>query len=195
MGDRGNIVVQEAVGKRVYLYTHWRGSEIKSVVQLALQRHQRWNDPAYLARIIFCQLLAPGDLKGETGYGISATIGDNGYPVVVVDCERQRVYFEHEDGTRDGTWERSFNEIADNLHPWPPDEGTDPEIKAQTQEQRSQNLDILCRNCKILGIPDDKVAAARTKAEHLDNDRPLLDLIEGAEPVHLTRSLYHGRQR
>lgn len=97
MGDRGNIVVQEKEGKRVYFYTHWKGSQIGAVVAAALGRHERWTDAPYLARIIFCELIG-GDTEGETGYGISAGIGDNSYPILVVDVEKQVVRFEDELG-------------------------------------------------------------------------------------------------
>lgn len=85
MGDRGNI----KVGK-VYLYTHWGGSEIKAILQRALKRRQRWNDEPYLTRIIFCEMLE-GDLDGETGFGISTEIGDNENNIFEVDCKNQKV--------------------------------------------------------------------------------------------------------
>ena len=96
MGDRGNIVVVNR-GKRIYLYTHWRGSDIVNIAKRALGRHQRWSDPAYLTRIIFCEMI-DGDVKGETGYGISTELGDNSHPILVVDCDKQEVYFEKGDG-------------------------------------------------------------------------------------------------
>lgn len=99
MGDRGNIVVQETEGKRVYLYTHWKGSQIGGVVAKALAKKKRWDDAPYLARIIFCELIdVEGDIKGEAGYGISAGICDNEYPILVVDVEKQVVRFEDELG-------------------------------------------------------------------------------------------------
>lgn len=93
MGDRGNIAVQTG-DKRVYLYGHWAGCEMPEIVRKALARKQRWDDPPYLARIIFCELV--GDDKGETGYGISATIDDNEHPIIVVNCDRQTVTIEAE---------------------------------------------------------------------------------------------------
>ena len=97
MGDRGNI---RLVGKQfgptgIYFYTHWSGSSIKEWLANALERKQRWEDPAYLARIIFCELIAPGDdLLGETGYGISCRIQDNEHNILVVDTDNLRVWEE-----------------------------------------------------------------------------------------------------
>ena len=85
MGDRGNI----KVGK-VYLYTHWGGSEIKDVLKKALKRKQRWNDEAYLTRIIFCEMVKD-DVESETGFGISTSLCDNEYNILEVDCEKQEV--------------------------------------------------------------------------------------------------------
>lgn len=70
MGDRATIEIQDN-GRSVYLYTHWRGSEIKTILRSALARRQRWNDAAYLTRIIFSEMIKD-DIAGETGFGISA---------------------------------------------------------------------------------------------------------------------------
>lgn len=85
MGDRGNI----KIGK-VYLYTHWGGSDIKRTVQNALKKQWRWNDEPYLARIIFCELIK-GDEAGETGFGISTSINDNEHNIIEVDVKNQLV--------------------------------------------------------------------------------------------------------
>jgi hypothetical protein len=80
MGDRGNIII-EADGQTfpapVYLYTHWSGSDIPKLLKAALIKGvSRWDDPAYLARIIF-QTLIGGD-KGETGFGLSTSMVADG---------------------------------------------------------------------------------------------------------------------
>jgi len=73
MGDRRNVIVKNN-NAGVGLYTHWSGSELKETVKTALKRHQRWDDDAYLARIIFCQMVK-GQESDETGFGI--TPGDS----------------------------------------------------------------------------------------------------------------------
>ena len=85
MGDRGNIVVRDFGGKFVYLYGHWSRSQMPEITNRALSRRLRWDDAPYLARILFCELIG-NDIKGETGFGISGTLGD-GDETVVVDVE------------------------------------------------------------------------------------------------------------
>jgi hypothetical protein len=71
------------------------------IVQAALLRRERWSDPTYLARIIFCELIT-GQEDEPTGFGISTSIGDNEYPITVVDCSAQRVYVVEEEELIDG---------------------------------------------------------------------------------------------
>lgn len=87
----------------VWFYTHWAGSNIKEIAQRALARRQRWGDASYLARIVFCEMIADSDdLKGETGYAISTSIGDNEHPIVVIDCEKRVVHLIGEEMINDG---------------------------------------------------------------------------------------------
>lgn len=94
MGDRANIVIEadrDMFPNPVFFYTHWSGSEIKPLLSAALQRGEsRWNDPAYLARVIFCQLVK-SDPDGITGFGISTAIGDGGKKLLCVNMKAQRV--------------------------------------------------------------------------------------------------------
>jgi hypothetical protein len=97
MGDRANVFVidgpsneEELVG--VFLYTHFGGAELPQVVQTALARRDRWNDSAYLTRIIFCEMVQ-GYEREDSGFGISARIGDNGHLIISVDCKGKRISF------------------------------------------------------------------------------------------------------
>lgn len=103
MGDRGNVKLiypskpgaeAGAEAPAIYFYTHWRGSELRQVVALALTHGRgRWDDPAYLARIIFCTLVGD-DFEGDTGFGIDVQPGENEHPMVVVDFRNKSVYEE-----------------------------------------------------------------------------------------------------
>jgi hypothetical protein len=120
MGDRGNIVVEEDKGKRVCFYAHWSGSELPHLLGKALRRRQRWDDAPYLARIIFCMLIAGQEVDGETGFGISTEPCDNEWPLLVVDVPGQQVLIE-DDGRPDFTYckfkgkrrQWSFEEFAE----------------------------------------------------------------------------------
>lgn len=90
MGERGNIAVQQWSGQYVYLYTHWTGYKTGEIVQSALKKGWRWDDPTYLARIIFEELIK-GHEGEETGFGISLTEDDQNYPTIYVDCKTKQV--------------------------------------------------------------------------------------------------------
>lgn len=102
MGDRANVYlpgeVAEGAERGVYLYTHWGGHDLALTVRDALRRcgpksrDDRWRDPPYLARVIFCEMVGD-DWKGVTGYGIAPTLDDNDHPVIRVDAARQSVAF------------------------------------------------------------------------------------------------------
>lgn len=69
MGARAQCGVQMHNGEYVYLYTHWGQYTLEDAVKEALKKGEdRWDDPEYLARIVFQQML-DGD-TGTTGYGI-----------------------------------------------------------------------------------------------------------------------------
>ena len=100
MGDRGNVCIleyprEDQEQQAVYLYTHWSGEDLPRTVQLALKRKQRWDDNAYLARIIFCEMIK-GCEGDEAGFGISTGICDNEHPIVVVDPNKQVIGFADE---------------------------------------------------------------------------------------------------
>ena len=90
MGDRANCIVQENGSPDLYLYTHWGGYQLVGNVQTALKRQVRWDDPSYLARIIFDQM-SLGDQGDETGYGISTVMGDGDDQLVFVDTHKQEI--------------------------------------------------------------------------------------------------------
>ena len=101
MGDRANVVVlDEGSDNAVFLYTHWSGTVLPSLLKRALDRKQRWDDGAYLTRIIFCEMVK-GYESDETGFGISAHICDNEHPLLVVDVGRQVVVEMAEDVFRE----------------------------------------------------------------------------------------------
>ena len=97
MGDRANIRIKQqydetgnATNLYIYLYSHWGGSDLPMVLQMALKKKWRWDDPSYLTRIIFCEMVKD-DVAGETGYGIATSAPDNEHEYIDVDCEAQTV--------------------------------------------------------------------------------------------------------
>jgi hypothetical protein len=93
MGDRGEVVLVESDSYTpIRLYTHWGASSLPYVVADALRRGTgRWNDPSYLNRIIFSEMIK-GDVLGETGYGISNIGAGDAWLHVIVNHEEQTVH-------------------------------------------------------------------------------------------------------
>jgi hypothetical protein len=93
MGDRANIYLRDSDDTSgMYLYTHNGGWAWPQRLQEALRfGESRWDDPAYLARIIDSRVFA--DLVHDTtGGGLSTELADDGnYPVLCVDLIGQRV--------------------------------------------------------------------------------------------------------
>lgn len=96
MGDRANIVVRQHDGGLVYLYSHWGGCELWESLKTTLAKRWRWDDETYLARLIF-QDMTRGCEDQETGFGISTSLTDNEYPLLVVDCDYKTVSVHNED--------------------------------------------------------------------------------------------------
>jgi hypothetical protein len=90
MGDRANVYVHDGIHPGVYLYTHWEGTNLPEVVKVSLAKRWRWNDGQYLARIIFADMII-GSERSETGFGISAQVGDGADKVIKVDTKNQEV--------------------------------------------------------------------------------------------------------
>lgn len=108
MGNRCNIVITDnklgpkstiadALKDSVVLYGHWSGERYVQDAQRALAKNWRWDDPAYLARIVFDEFCA--DRGSETSFGItSGRICDNEHDVLVICTHNQMVYRFKDDG-------------------------------------------------------------------------------------------------
>lgn len=88
MGDRANIVIKSD-GEQVCLYTHSNGTVLPETLRAAMLRGKdRLDDPQYLARIIFCEMVKGYEMD-TTGFGISQTIHDGGDKVITLDVDAQ----------------------------------------------------------------------------------------------------------
>lgn len=100
MGDRANAYIHDGEEPGVYLYTHWSGTELPSVVREALasdNARRRWDDGPYLARILF-DAMTKGQQGGETGFGIWSSAPDGQDRVVSIDVQAGTV------STSGGRW-------------------------------------------------------------------------------------------
>lgn len=93
MGNRSTVTVRLDDEDRVSFYSHWLGSDAFLRTRDALARQLRWDDPAYLARIIFCAIVK-GEEDSETGFGIANTtrLMDNENPRLIVDILNRVVF-------------------------------------------------------------------------------------------------------
>ncbi|NIS94938.1 MAG: hypothetical protein GTN97_03310 [Nitrosopumilaceae archaeon] len=114
MGSRGQILIKDT---GVYLYTHYSAMKLPEMLHSALSKKLRLDDPEYLARIIFCEMVKD-DLEGELNFGIDTILHDDVWLLLVVDCEKQKVTVKNLGQNKvvfDGSIEDYIN---DNLGEW-----------------------------------------------------------------------------
>lgn len=114
MGDRANVVMHYEEGKpEIFLYSHWQGPSLAIIVKDAIASKAgrgRWDDPAYLARIIFCKMVGKDEVDGETGFGIDVSPPDNSYPYIHVLTAEKKIRI----GKREWTFEQ-YTKQGDSL--------------------------------------------------------------------------------
>jgi hypothetical protein len=88
MGDRANIKLKiESDKPALYIYSHWSGSELPTLLQSALKAAMpRKGDWSYFTRILVDQVTA-GGRDEETGWGLGFWPDDNEHNLLVVDYE------------------------------------------------------------------------------------------------------------
>ncbi len=91
MGARAQVHIED---ENVYLYTHWGSGNLVNDVKTALSSQagrNRWNDPEYLARVIF-DVMQNGEQGGEIGFGIGGSAHDDlDYDPIEINCANQTV--------------------------------------------------------------------------------------------------------
>jgi hypothetical protein len=86
----GQVEIVSANG-RLYLYTHNAGTRLVQRVHDALSRKENWNDPDYLARMIFCSMIPSQESGGSKGYGIGTEFYISAEITIVVDVTAQMI--------------------------------------------------------------------------------------------------------
>jgi hypothetical protein len=87
MGDRGQVHIKD---EDVFLYTHSGASTLIKDVYMALSKQWRWDDPEYLARIIF-DVMTKNNHDSETGFGIGGEIHEDVWLLIQIDCKNQKI--------------------------------------------------------------------------------------------------------
>ena len=87
MGDRGQVLIEDT---GVYLYTHWGASDLLKDVKRALSKKWRWDDPEYLGRIIFDEMI-DDQQKTELSFGIGTEEHGDIWRLIKINCKDQIV--------------------------------------------------------------------------------------------------------
>lgn len=114
MGDRGQVLIKD---EGVYLYTHWGATNLVGVVASSLSRQERWDDPEYLARIIFCEMVID-DVGSPIGYGIGTQKHGDVWRVIELDCGKQTAtVIDYDKCVFEGTFEQFISDALKLFDP------------------------------------------------------------------------------
>lgn len=100
MGDRANIIIKDT---GIAMYLHWGAKTVEKQIKTVLQKRERWDEPAYLARMIFNETTK--DLKSDIlGSGLYVVNSDNevwdGHIIIIINCKEETVAVrDNEQGT------------------------------------------------------------------------------------------------
>lgn len=82
MGTRGQVHIKDT---DIYLYQHYDAYNLPEKIRKVIEEGKRLDDPEYLARIIFCEMVKDSKDQ-ECGFGIGNDIHDDVEFLVRVDC-------------------------------------------------------------------------------------------------------------
>lgn len=98
MGDRAEIKIEDYDNPPFFIYTHHGGSTLLEKARAAMKAGRgRWDDPPYLAAILFTGLMGKfPDPHRWHGFGISTGHAGDVNRVLVINMQRQTVaYYEN----------------------------------------------------------------------------------------------------
>lgn len=87
--ESGQVEIITAWNKRVYLYTHSNAKSLVGSVHGTLSKKKRWDDPDYLSRMIFCDMIPPDKWDSDRGYGIGTDLCSSVNILVSIDIAKQ----------------------------------------------------------------------------------------------------------
>ena len=73
----------------IYLYTHDNAKTLVGTVHEALSRRERWDDPDYLTRIIFCAMVPPDEWHSTKGFGIGVQYYVDSNLLITIDIQER----------------------------------------------------------------------------------------------------------
>ncbi len=88
--DSGQVEIVGPYG-RVYLYTHRGAGSLVNDVHSVLSMRQRWDDPDYLAKMVFCKMVPVECWNTDTGFGIGTQLYADINLLITVDTITQKI--------------------------------------------------------------------------------------------------------
>lgn len=88
--DSGQIEIISPFG-RVYLYTHNDVKSLLTIVHNTLSLKVRWDDPDYLSRMLFCEMIPEQFWSSNSGYGIGTQLYADVELLVSLDTVNQKI--------------------------------------------------------------------------------------------------------
>ena len=88
--DSGQIEIISPYG-RVYLYTHNDAKGLLTIVHNTLSLKVRWDDPDYLSRMLFCEMIPEQFWSSNSGYGIGTQLYADVELLVSLDTVNQKI--------------------------------------------------------------------------------------------------------
>ena len=97
MGDRGQIKIKDT---GVFLYTHWRSSNLIDNIKSVIRNGNRLDDIEYLTRILFCEMIGKVGkeyFNSTTGFGIGTEKHGDINRLITINIEKQEISIEEYD--------------------------------------------------------------------------------------------------
>ncbi len=88
--NSGQVEIISPFG-RVYLYTHDTARNLLSNVYNVLIEEKRWDDPDYLARMIFCEMIPQEFWNSDSGFGIGTQLYVDTELLISLDTVAQKI--------------------------------------------------------------------------------------------------------
>jgi hypothetical protein len=88
--NSGQIEIKGPYGS-VFLYTHDLAHDILHTVYKILSKKLNWDDPDYLARMLFCKLVPPEFWNSDKGFGIGTQMYHDIKLLITVDTVLKRI--------------------------------------------------------------------------------------------------------
>lgn len=88
--DSGQIEIIGPYG-RVYLYTHNDAASLIRITKNVLSKKVRWDDPDYLSRMLFCEMVPHDKWYDELGYGIGTQMYLDNKIMITIDTVKSNI--------------------------------------------------------------------------------------------------------